>query len=152
MSTRYIDWTDVANRYRDAVSKGDQVKLDDAFIRYAEAEVDARLSARYSVPFVPGSANAPLQVRDLCIDLAYYKMVWQQPFAKELRDSIDARFDRLGSGKEVLTTASGVYLEAPGEAWSSTEKYHSVFGPDDPTRWTPSSMAYIDAENSRLFG
>lgn len=149
MSNYYIDWTDVTDRYGDAAKIGDEGKLSQAFIRYAEAEVDARLSPVYSMPFSPGSSNAPLAVRDLCIDLAYYKMTWRQEGSQALKDMIDERFARILKGDEILTTSAGQVGLNGGTAWASTQDYHSRFGPDDPTYWTPSSAELIAAEDAR---
>lgn len=149
MSNYYIDWTDVTDRYSDAAKIGDESKLSQSFIRYAEAEVDARLAPAYSVPFSPGSVNAPLAVRDLCIDLAYYKMTWRQEGAKDLKGMIDERFARILKGDEILTTSAGQVGLNSGTAWASTQDYSSRFGPDDPVYWTPSSAELTAVEDSR---
>jgi len=148
----YVTWQDVVDRYPDAAKIGDQPRWDTAFIRPAEAEVDGRLSSVYATPFFPGSSNAPLAVRDLSIDLAYYRATWRTEGSEKLLKAIDARFDRLMKRQELLVTSAGAVGEAPGEAWSSTTEYHSVFGPDGPVRWIPSSAAMLDIENARHYG
>lgn len=152
VSNYYIDWTDVSDRYADAAKIGAEGKLSDAFIRYAEAEVDARLAPVYATPFSPGSSSAPLAVRDLCIDLSYYKMVWRQEGSEKLLAAIDARFERILKGQEMLTTSEGLVatVGAGAGAWSSTQDYHSRFGPDDPTNWAVSDNELTDAEDDRL--
>jgi hypothetical protein len=152
MSNRYITWQDVADRYPDAAKIGDQPRWDSAFIQPAEAEVDGRLSSLYAVPFVPGSVNAPVAVRDLSIDLAYYRATWRTEGADALLKLIDGRFERILKKQEALVTSAGVVGESAGEAWSSTQDYHSVFGPDDARYWVPSSNALRAAEDARRYG
>lgn len=149
---QYVTWQDVVDRYPDAAKIGDQPRWDSAFIRPAEAEVDGRLSSVYATPFMPGSSNAPLAVRDLSIDLAYYRATWRTEGSEKLLKAIDSRFDRLMKKQEMLVTSAGAVGEAPGEAWASTTEYHSVFGPDDARYWVPSSNAILDAEDARRYG
>ncbi len=149
MSNRYITWQDVADRYPDSAKIGDQSRWDTAFIQPAEAEVDGRLSTLYAVPFVPGSINAPVAVRDLSIDIAYYRATWRTEGSDALLKLIDGRFERILKKQEALVTSAGLVGETPGEAWSSTLDFHSVFGPDDPRYWVQSSMALRAAYDAR---
>lgn len=139
MSGRYINWGDIGARYKDP--GGDATTADTVFIPQAEAEVDAALAVKYSTPFsVTTTTDAPQLVRDLCIDIAYWKMNRRADWAKQFRIDIDAMLKRLVEGDLVLTNSGGQIFgpEATGESYA-TPAVRSSFGVDDPECWAPSS-------------
>lgn len=144
--SRYISWNDVADRYPLAAKQAggsDSVKTN--YVNGAEAEVDARLGARYSTPFSP----VPELVRDLCIDLAYFKMVIGNPKqAKAIKDYLDDRFKSIVDGTLVLTV-SGTIVGTSERAWSDSQGYGSSFGVDAPENWAVSSAWMQDNEDRR---
>src|SRR5687768_16697902 len=101
---RYITWTDVTNRYKDFPKGSDATLAESAFIPHAEAEVDGRLAVRYAAPFSP----APYLVRDLCIDVAYYKATARQEGSQLLKEYIDERFKAIIAGTLLLTTSDTI--------------------------------------------
>lgn len=141
---RYILWTDVTNRYVDWAKGPDSTIGEAAFIPHAEAEVDARLAVKYSVPFSP----APYLVKDLSVDLAYYKATIRQESSKLLKDYIDARFKAIIDGTLLLTNSAGVVAGTGGFAWASNS-YHSSFGMDDETLWRVDSQQTYDLQSAR---
>lgn len=133
---RYIAWDDVVAAYKSVAKEFDSAEANAYCVR-AEDEVDARLAPVYTVPFSPGSVNVPGAVRDLCIDLAYYKMAWRQDGMEPLYMSIQDRFKAIIRGDMALTTSAGVVARS-GTAWVSTS-YSGSFGVDDELNWSVSS-------------
>lgn len=145
---RYIDWADVASAYRSIRTDVDEVEGNKFCVR-AEDQVDSRLATVYTVPFVPGSSNVPGAVRDICIDLAYYKLAWRQEGMDALYTSIEDRLKAIIEGKTLLVNSDGVLPGGAGlEAWTD-RPFASSFGPDDPTNWHISSVWQADAIGRR---
>lgn len=147
---RYVDWQDIVNRYASvANNRGSEQTSIGVVIDDAEGEVDARLGARYAVPFVPGSSNAPQIVRTLSIDIAYYRINMQQKWAKDLKAYIDARFEALLDGSMAVVTSAGVVDPAfAGTAFVSTP-HRSAFGTDAPEEWSVSEAELEDQAEAR---
>lgn len=140
---RYIEWDDVANSYPDWTKVAGANEAGNLWIPRAEDEVDARLAPKYTVPFSP----TPGVVRDLCIDLAYYKLVFATEKGKELKESLKERFEAILNG-EMLLTVSGTVL-ASDAAWSTHKEYHTSFGVDDPINWEVSQDWQEDQQEAR---
>jgi phage gp36-like protein len=149
MGGRYIDWSDVVNRYADVAKDGVDSQRADYNIADAEGEVDSRLAPRYTVPF-GGSSTAPQMVRTLAVDLTYWRFIWASDRADKLKEYIDARFDSLVCGSMSLVSSGVILSDNVVQAWSNTE-YRSAFGPDDPINWSVSSAAQYDAQQERDF-
>jgi phage gp36-like protein len=141
---RYIVWTDVTARYSDWAKGPDSTLGEAAYIPQAEAEVDARLAPKYTVPFSP----APYLVKDLCVDLAYYKATIRQESSKLIKEYIDERFKAIIDGTLLLTNSAGVVAGTGGFAWASNS-YHSSFGMDDETLWRVDSQQAYDLQSAR---
>lgn len=141
---RYITWADVTGRYTDFAKGPDATVANQWYVPQAEAEVDARLAVKYSVPFSP----APYLVQDLSIDLAYYKATIRQESSKLLKEYIDERFAALIDGTMVLTNSLGVVGATGNFAWASNS-YHSSFGLDGETNWNVDSQAIYDYQSGR---
>lgn len=146
---RYIDWSDVANRYADVARISGAEAVGSSWLSYAEAELDARLGTLYTVPFSP----APPLVRDLAIDMTYYRMTMRQKGSDLIKEFIDERLNGLIGGTITLTDSSGSVIDPSGEglAWNEQNKagYHTVFGPDNELKWIPSSAYIEDVEAER---
>lgn len=141
---RYIVWTDVTNRYADFAKGPDSTTGEAAFIPQAEAEVDARLAPKYTVPFSP----APYLIKDLCVDLAYYKATIKQESSKLIKEYLDARFKAIIDGTLLLTTSAGVVAGTGGFAWASNS-YHSSFGLDSEVLWQVDTRQTGDLQSAR---
>lgn len=127
---RYIDFDDVVNRYRE-VSRNDRdaTTVNSDFIRYAEDELDSRLSPYYTVPFSSNNITA----KDLSIDLAYLKIFRFKDVEKAsaVDSYIAMRINALASGKASMMTSSGDVITPDGLAskfYSTTQDYSPVFG------------------------
>jgi len=145
--SRYIDWEDVVGRYPDAAKIGGADTVNSSFIVGAEAEVDARLAGRYTVPF---SSTPPL-VKDLCIDLVYCKMTSRQDSSDKLYQRYLDLIKEVMSGTVVLVSDTGTAVTNVRTALAfSTNSYRSAFGPDDAEEWSPSDSALTDASLERL--
>lgn len=141
---RYIVWTDVTNRYADFAKGPDATIGEAAFIPQAEAEVDGRLAPKYTVPFSP----APYIVKDLCVDLAYYKATIKQESSKLIQEDLERRFKAIIDGTLLLTTSAGVVAGTGGFAWA-TNSYHSSFGFDSEVNWRVDSQQIGDLRDAR---
>ena len=106
-----------------------------AFLADAEAEVNAALAQRYTVP-VSGS---PPILASIATDIALYRVLSRRIFTQDrLKDSVwpgvfkEARdlLAKLANGELLLYNSSGSTIEAESAndmPWSSTEDYHSTF-------------------------
>jgi phage gp36-like protein len=149
---RYINWGDVVTKYKNAAQDyGAEATAGGAFIAEAEDEIDARLAGRYVVPFVPGSSNAPGILRGIAVDLAYYKMYWQQDTSDKLYDYINDRLNGIATGSITLVTSGGAVVpQAILTAWTD-HNYRSAFGPDRVEDFSVSSSWQSDEWEKRRY-
>lgn len=140
---RYINWADVTGRYPDAAkAQGGSEVVKANYVTGAEDEVDGRCAAKYTVPFSP----VPGIIRDLCVDLAYFKMIVKNPkAAKALKEYIDERFEAIIDGTLIITTSAGLLTPADG-AWA-TDQYPTAFGVDRDENWQVPSD-WVDANKA----
>jgi len=141
---RYIDWKDVADSYPDWPKAASANSVGNLWIPRAEDEVDARLAPKYTVPFTP----VPGVVRDLAIDLAYYKLVFASDKGKALWESLKERFESILDGSMLLTTSAGA-LGTGDRAWSTHQSYPTQFGVDSDVNWQVSSAWALDQQEAR---
>lgn len=141
---RYIEWTHVSDAYPDWAKAVSANTVGNWWIPRAEAEVDARLAPVYTVPFSP----VPDLVKDLCIDLAYYKLAFATEKGKALKESLDERFKALIDGTMMLTTSLGA-VSLGNRAWSTHQDYPTVFGVDSDLNWRVSSAQAFDQQEAR---
>lgn len=145
---RYIDWADVTGRYADVAKMTGAEAVSSYWLGYAESELDARLACKYTVPFSP----APPLVKDLAIDLTYYRMTIRQKGSELIKEFIDERLTGLIAGTITLTDSSGIAVsESATAAWSEQDKsgYHTAFGPDSELNWRVSSAWVQDVQGER---
>lgn len=141
----YINWADLVARYKKVAEDYDEDESVKGFIEGAEGEIDARLAVRYTVPFNP----VPAIIKDLAIDMAYYRMYWKSDGEGQLRDFIERRIGALVTGSATIVV-SGTNLSPDVSAWSDRSGVRSVFGPDDPTNYSVSEDWQRDAQLERL--
>jgi hypothetical protein len=142
--SRYINWDDVANSYPDWAKAASANTVGNLWIPRAEDEVDARLAPKYAVPFTP----VPGVVRDLCIDLAYFKLVFASEKGEKLGELLEKRFAALLDGSMVLTNSAGVISTAE-RAYSTHQDYHTTFGVDTELNWQVSENQVEDEQEAR---
>lgn len=147
---RYIDWSHVTGRYKDATKLALANEIGSYWLAHAEALVDARLAVRYTVPFtaMTASTSPPLLVQDLAIDVCYLKLLIAKKKKKELSDDIEKRFEGLINGTILITDADGPIGPQSNIAWAENS-YHSSFGMDDPTNWRVDSQSQQDIQDAR---
>jgi hypothetical protein len=151
--SRYINWQDVANRYPKVADKvGAGSAEAEGYIQGAEGEVDAALVDKYGAPFIPGSSNVPYLVRDICVDLAYWKaMGWQNEKLGPIQKAyIDARLKQFMDGTILLTDVNGTIYQGPPFAAATSDGTRSSFGVDAPENWTVSSAWQDDYASARI--
>ena len=141
---RYINWDDVANSYPDWAKAASANSVGNLWIPRAEDEVDARLAPKYAVPFTP----VPGVVRDLCIDLAYFKLAFASEKGEKLGEILESRFKALLDGSMVLTTSAGA-LSTAERAFSTHQDYHTAFGVDTDLNWQVSEDQAEDEQEAR---
>lgn len=130
----YATYENVITRY--PVLKGwgkTETEVSSDLIYYAEIMLNGMMGTHFSVPF---SGSHPT-VKDLTIDLAYYKglMLRDQKKAAEIFDTINGRIEKIKNGEEYIYTGSGTTIvpeSSAGEIWSNTKDYYPVHGMLDP--------------------
>jgi hypothetical protein len=142
--SRYIEWDDVGNSYPDWAKAVSANTVGNLWIPRAEDEVDARLAPKYNVPFTP----CPGIVRDLCIDLAYFKLVFASDKGKALGEILEKRFEALLDGSMLITTSAG-RVDTGERAWSTHQSYPTHFGVDPDINWEVSSQWATDQQEAR---
>jgi hypothetical protein len=123
----YVDYEDVIARYSIIKTWGkSETEVTSDLIYFAEVELNGRLASHFSVPF----AVAHPTVKDLTIDLCYYKaLVTKDPEkAKLIHDAVIGRINDIKGGKEYIYTGSGTVIPsgAEQEVWSTVKDYHPV--------------------------
>ena len=146
---RYIAWQDVVERYADAAKlSGGSEATKTSFVNFAEDETDGRLAGKYQTPFSP----VPNVVKDLCIDLAYYKMIFrQEDKAKPVLAYVNTRFADILTGRITLTISGTPLATVLDRAWSTEQGFESSFGVDPPERWAVDSNWQDDFASRRGF-
>ena len=122
----------------------------------AEAEINACVANRYSLPFT--STAIPPYLRSLAEDgAAYYTIrgstVQDLQVRNEMLAPYEIYFERLKDlkdGKIKLTLTDGSIIPVrTGRFLSSTEGYTQIFGLDDATLWKRDSDEIDDQDSAR---
>lgn len=152
----YAGYEDVIARYpmmKEIAPSPAAVNSD--FIYYAEIEINSRFASHFTVPF--GGTHPT--IKDLTIDLAYYRMqrIKDPEKAEKIHKAIIGRIDDIKAGKEYIYTGSGTTI-APtlsgrtGEIWSTDMDYHpvhSMLGAEHEKTRVSSEQLY-DLEQERV--
>jgi hypothetical protein len=138
---RYASWADVTGRYRDAATIAGAESVGSYYLTSAESEIDGRFATAYTVPFTP----TPDLVKDLVVDLTYYKMIVLRKDASLLKTYIDSRVNAVIGGTLMLTSSGATISQsATAAAWGTHIDYHAPFNASDPITWAR-SQDEIDA-------
>ncbi len=143
--SRYVSWQELAARYKKAAEVADTEEAQSGFIEGAEADVDARLAVRYTVPFSP----VPPAIKDIVIDLAWYKMNIEQASSKPIYEYINRRLDALVAGSASLVGSSGILESSDALPWSDMQERRTMFGVDDPVDYSVSAQWIEDTAEDR---
>lgn len=141
----YVQWSEVVARYQDLASDYSSADAQLGLISGAEAELDSRLAVRFTVPFSP----VPPMIKDLAIDMAYYRATWRQQSEPALKDFIERRLAALVAGSATLVVSGTVLESNNAQAWSDRDGIRSVFGPDDVTNYSVSKSWQESAQDER---
>lgn len=154
---RYTCWADIVARYPKAATIGAAnpgEANERAFILPSEGTIDASLALRYMTPVANTPTLAPDAVRDIAIDLSYWKMAWLTMDEKQervLRESIDLRLAALSTGSMTLVGSGGIVIPPNGSSvvWGTHQSYPNVTGIDDVANWDVSSTELLAQEDVR---
>lgn len=139
--------SDVHNRYpRTLTDSRAAATLESAYLVPSEAELDARLGARFSTPF---SSNN-LTVKDLVIDMTMIRMGTYKERDEDLRKSVAERFTALLDGTMVMVDSGGAVVGQPvSGVINTTADYHPVFGMGEILDMQVDDARTDDEENAR---
>ena len=149
----YITYADLTARYPVIETKYAKTsEVNSHIIYWAEHELNSRLASQFTVPF---SAAHPT-VKDLAIDLSYYRtlLTLDPDKAEKFKKAVIGRIDDIKAGNEYIYTDSHTVIAAEGmndEIWSSTMDYHPTHSMlDAESEYTHiSSDRLYDEENER---
>ena len=131
----YITYAELVLRYDVLKTWADSpAEVNSGLIFYAEVELNSLLASHFSVPF----SDAHPTIKDLCMDLAYYKsLVTKDPEkAAQIKDVVMGRIENIKKGDEYIFTGSGTVIHPEGgsqEIWSPYDGYHPTFSMLDCT-------------------
>lgn len=128
---RYINWSDVTDRYPHASRVGSEGAVGSSTLLAAEYQIDGMLGSKFTVPFSSNNET----VKDLCIDNTYARLVSRYTLLKKedyekLTKSIDNRVKLLVMGDTVMMTTDGdIAAVTEGQSnYSEDMNYTPVFG------------------------
>lgn len=118
------------HRYFETFSESN---VNSDLLYYAEIEINARLAKAFTVPFSDGHPT----VKDLIIDMAYYRglRLKDPDKAEKMREDIVGRIDSICKGDEYIYTGSGTTIsphESSDTIWSTVKDYHPVHAMLEP--------------------
>jgi phage gp36-like protein len=152
---RYVVWADVVARYPALAkaSQAEEAKIEDNFIAGSESEVDAAIALRYSVPLSSTPTLAPRLVRDITMDLVYYKtslLQLDKDQSSRLWDYIQTRLQGIACGSLALVVSGSVVAPtALATAYSTTGTNPNVTGMDAAEEWRVSDQELDALESVR---
>jgi hypothetical protein len=139
-----INWKDVNDRYPETAKIADATQADSSWVPYAIAELHARLSPGFTVPFSDNNLTA----KDLAIDLTFskYYRYKDEEKAAAVNSFVSGQIDMLLAGAMSMVTTSGDTLASVGgTVYVSGADYHPVHG-IGPIEYSVPSSAEINAE------
>ncbi len=145
---RYINYNDINERYPSIAKQHDRGVLENAHIRYAEAQVEAAFANEYTVPF----SDNNLTVKDLTLAYVYVRVANLKVIESDkLWNMLHKRIEKIRNGQEFMVTTSGEVIGKVGETvWSNTEDYAPVFGMGGTLDFVVDSDRMLDEEDARL--
>lgn len=147
---RYINWSDIIERYPSIENVGGAVEVGSVYISYVEYEIDGLLAPKFTIPF----SNNNETVKDLCIDRVYAKAgnLKIEEYEK-INNDVMATIDRLKTGSQLMiingTSYSSVLPDIGDTIFSTTEDYNPVFGMSDIELSEVDSGQVYDEEQAR---
>lgn len=152
---RYTSWDAITARYPGVakIAQAGADRIESTYIDGAEAELDARLAARYVVPLASTPTLAPSIIQDIATDLAYHKIAWMtlpSDQAKALRDYIEGRILGLVDGVLSIVSSGTVLAPVSVGVWGTNQSFPNIANIDPVEDWRTSDLAAEAAEDTRL--
>ena len=141
-----IDWSDVNRRYPETLKLADATQADSSWVPFAIAELHARLSPGFTVPFSDNNMTA----KDLAIDLTFAKVYRFKDVEKadSVMTYVGAQIDMLLAGHlQMITTSADTLLASGGTVTLTGTPDHPIFG-IGPTEYSVVSSSEIIAEQN----
>ncbi len=146
---RYIDWSDVVDRYPEINTRGGASAISSTYIVFAESFVDGMLHSHFTPPFSSNNQT----VRDLSIDCVFWRAArFKDDNAIQVKSDFYSVIDMLKEGKMSMTTASGEIIAARNGSigFSTTQSYHPSFDVGEPEHWRVDSSHISDIAGTKL--
>lgn len=146
---RYINWEDCIDRYPELNTLGGADQLSSAYIVYSEAFVDGILSTNFTPPF----SNNNMIVRDLAVDMVYWRAArFKLDDAVQVRSSFFVTVGLLKDGQLNMYDEAGTLIPAVDKSfvYSNTQSYHSAFGMDAVEDWEIDEDQIVDDAGKRV--
>lgn len=146
---RYIDWSDVVDRYPEIASRGGAGVISSAYIVYAETFVDGMLASHFTPPFSTNNQT----VRDLSIDCVFWRAArFKDENAIQVKSDFYSVINMLKDGKMSMATVSGSIIAARNGSigFSTTQSYHSSFDMGESEHWRVDSSHISDIAGAKL--
>lgn len=141
-----IDWYDVNRRYPETAKLADATQADSSWVPFAIAELHARLSPGFAIPFSSNNMTA----KDLAIDLTFAKVYRFKDVEKAdaVMAYVGAQIDMLLAGHlQMITTSADALLASGGTVTLTGTQDHPIFG-IGPTEYSVVSSSEIIAEQN----
>ena len=141
-----IDWSDVNRRYPETLKIADATQADSSWVPFAIAELHARLSPGFTVPFSTNNMTA----KDLAIDLTFAKVYRFKDIEKAdaVMTYVGAQIDMLLGGRlQMITTSADVLAATGGTVTLTGTPDHPIYG-IGPTEYSVVSSSEIIAEQN----
>ena len=146
---RYINWSDVVDRYPEINTRGGAAVISSTYIVYAESFVEGMLNSHFTPPF----SNNNQTIKDLAIDCVFWRAArFKDENAIQVKSDFYSVISMLKDGKMSMVTDEGLILAAGNGSigYSTTQSYHSSFGMDEPINWRVDSSHVSDLAGTRL--
>lgn len=148
--SNYFSYDELIGKYPDCAKDRDANVVGSFWIPGVQARIDALFAnLGYTAPFTP---FVPPLVKDIAIDLCYWRMSYREENQDILKEDIDARLAGIADRSLQLTyvdsSGSVVTLQPPSQVFLSNS-YGSSFGMDSDVRFRVDSSWQIDNANAR---
>lgn len=143
---RYINYNEVVDRYASVAEFGTE-EISSSYIAFAEYELDARLSKKFSVPF---SSNN-MTIKDLAIDMTYIRLsrlAGNNYDSGNVKESVKERIAMLLSGEMLMVTTSDDTIgKSDSSIWVGMNYKPSFDMQDNEVRDVTSGRLAFDEDN-----
>ena len=122
---RYVEWSDVVDRYSLLDSLGGAAEVGSTYIQYCEAMVDGKLACLFTPPF----SNNNLTVKDLVIDEVFLKASrTRDKTYDKVNESLMERYKGLLGGDSKMVDLAGTILSSGTVGCQDTSGATPIYG------------------------